>query len=351
MNKRRAPLLQPGRGASWARSGAAVLLALGALGGCDVQWGGVDVKVREPEELARPPVVEVALDTVVPAPPLELPTGPILFHVHRSDPAGRAVIEPVAELSPEELRLVGSREEARADEYAAEFNNRYFQDGQSYPLYGEGARVGTFYVEALATTGAGLCQTLRATGQLELRPSAANRDEFAAWAPGARSEADSLVTPAFRADMVTLAQVLARRGVTQRGIAGRWRFGSPADLRPLKVGRGPRGFAVTFMVRDALAVGSPSDSAGTVFLVADFDPARGYFPLYFDADWYGAGEKRALEWLDAVDLVGDPEREWLLQAYGDVATWYELVGLTDGARSVVWTSRRPLCEAQGPRNR
>ncbi len=148
--------------------------------------------------------------------------------------------------------------------------------------------------------------------------------------------------------MPTLAGVLARLGVQEREVSGAWRFGSPADLRALDVSAGPRGFAATFMVGDTLGVGSPPESAGTVFMVADFDPSRGYFPLYFDAEWYSPGQKRALRWLDVVDLLEAEGSEWLVRAYGDAYAWYEVLGVRDAGRGVLWSGRRPVCEAQQP---
>jgi hypothetical protein len=106
------------------------------------------------------------------------------------------------------------------------------------------------------------------------------------------------------------------------------------------------GLAATFMTRDSLAEGVPADSAGMAFLVADFDPARGYFPLFFEAEWYGPGSKRVLRWVDAADIVGDTVSEWVVQAYGDEESWYELVGSVRGSREIIWSSRRPVCEAR-----
>jgi hypothetical protein len=118
-------------------------------------------------------------------------------------------------------------------------------------------------------------------------------------------------------------------------------------LRALQIGDGALGFAATLAVRDSLGVGSPPDSAGAVFVVADYAPTLGYFPIYFDALWYAPGQKRALRWVDAADLVGDSSQEWLLQAYGDVGSWYELLGSRDTTMAMIWSSRRPLCEVSG----
>jgi hypothetical protein len=315
------------------------------LAGCEVQWGGIDVEVRE-AEFAREDSGAVIADSLAePALP-ELPSGPLLFHVRRTDAAGRATIEAVAELADAELKPLGPRLAEQAAEYISEFVTRYYRPDQAYTLFRGRTRVGTFYVRAPALRGSGLCPELRAEGQVELRPGADTLSEFHAWPPGTRSGEGGFELPVYRADMPAMAQVLARFGVRDNGIPGRWRFGPPADLRALQVGSGPRGFAATFMVADSLGPGSPRDSAGMAFVVADYAPARGYFPLYFDAEWYGPGQKRALHWIDAVDLVGDPGEEWLLRAYGDASSWYELVGQRDTARAVVWSSHRPVCEAQ-----
>ncbi len=322
-------------------------LVLLSAAGCEVQWGGIQVKAGEPE-YERPAALEAPHDTFGELPPLAMPAGPVLFHVRRADASGRAIIEPVTELSEGELLPVGPQSSERAEEYAAGFLERYYQPDQAYVLLREGSRVGTFYVGSPDVSGSGVCLRLRAEGQLELRPRADTLSEFLAWPVGTRSGADSLQEAAYRDDMTTLSPVLARRGVNEAGIEGRWRFQRPADLRALQVGTGRLGFAATFMVGDSLGPGSPVDSAGMVFLVADYSPAVGYFPLYFDAAWYGPGGKRALRWLDSADLVGDSEAEWLLQAYGDVGSWYELIGLREAAMTRIWSSRRPVCEAQEP---
>ncbi len=315
------------------------------LAGCDVQWGGIQVKAGEPE-YERPAALKARPDTLGELPPLAMPTGPVLFHVRRADASGRAIIEPVTELSEGELVPVGPQSSERAEEYAAGFLERYYQPNQAYVLLREGSRVGTFYVGLPDVSGSGICLTLRAEGQLELRPRADTLSEFLAWPVGTRSGADSLQAPAYRDDMTTLSPVLARRGVNEAGIEGRWRFQRPTDIRALQVGTGRLGFAATFMVGDSLGPGSPVDSAGMVFLVADYAPAIGYFPLYFDAAWYAPGQKRALRWIDAIDVEGDAAPEWLLRAYGDAGAWYELVERRDTSRAITWSSRRPICETR-----
>lgn len=326
----------------------AALVALALLSGCDnVEWGGISIELREP--VYESADTGAALDSLAEPPPLAMPTGPLLFHVRQTDETGGAVIEPVVELLAEELRAVGPLRAGRAPEYVDEFIARYFVTDQAYTLFRGNARVGTFYVRAPAVGGSGLCLELRAEGQVEFRPRADTLSEFLAWSPGVQAGEDTLAVPVYRSDMLSLSQVLARLGVREREVPGNWRFRAPADLRALRVGAGARGFAATFVVGDSLGTGAPADSAGSVFIVADYDPSRGYFPIYFDAAWYGPGQKRALRWLDAVDLLGNADLEWLLRAYGDAGTWYELVGwraARDTSRTVLWSSRRPLCEAE-----
>lgn len=343
MNKLYTPLVQqvPRR----AGRTLALFLAL-PLAACDnVEWGGIRVQLHEPQYER----LEVApTDTAAELPPLELPAGPVAFHVRRLDSVGRATIRPVVELGGEDLRAIGPRQVERAEQYTSAFVSRYYNLDQAYHLFRSSARVGTFYVTAPAVTGTGLCLALEADGRLELRPGADTLSEFVAWSPGQRAGAEYLNIPEYRPDMPTLAGVLARLGVREGGLSGAWRFGAPADLRALTVGSGPRGFAATFMVGDSLGLGSPPDSAGTVFLVADFDPSRGYFPLYFSAEWYAPGQKRALRWVDQVDVTGDTAAEWLVRAYGDVEPWFELVGTRAAERQILWSGRRPVCEARQP---
>lgn len=323
---------------------AGLVIALG-LTGCDnVEWGGAEFSLTQPapERLAS----DTVADTVA-LPPVELPNGPVLFHVRRLDEAGRGWIQPVLELATAELRPVGPATAELDEAYADEFRQRYYNPGQAYTLVAGGARVGTFVVHAPADETGVLCREHRAEGHLELVPAATSLVEFLAWPPGAAPDStglEGLEAPAFRTEMPEMARILGSRGVREAGLAGNWRLGAPVDLEPVLMGSGPRGFAATFMVGDSLALGSPVDSAGMIFMVADYDPSRGYFPLFFDAEWYGPEDKRALRWVAATDLVVDTSSEWLLQAYGGEVSWYEVVGMRDSERAVVWRSLRgPQC--------
>jgi hypothetical protein len=344
MNKLSPSLLQQGRWRS--RAGSLGCAALALLAGCDnVEWGGIEVDVREPA-YERPDSLEAAPDSAAQPPPLELPVGPVLFHVRRIDDAGRAILEPVAELAGGGLRAVAPSRAESSAEYLSEFVGRYFRHDRPYTLFRGAARVGTFYVHEPAVSGSGLCLDLRAEGHVELRPFADTLSEFLAWPPGARAGSDSLVAPRLRGDMRSLSQVLARRRVQDDGLTSALRIRSPADLRALDVGDGQYGFAATFLAGDSLGAGPPADSAGAAFIVADYAPASGFFPIFFDAGWYGPGQKRVLRWLDAADVLGDGRNEWVLRAHGDAGSWYELVAQSDTAWGVAWTSRRPLCEAR-----
>ena len=348
MNKRFSVLQQ--RAHRLAISGT-LLLALQFVACDNVQWGGLKVSITKPTFEGRGPADSLAPEGAAAEPPFTLPSGPVLFHVERLDPAGRARIRPVLELAADdEIIPLGPRRLQVAEEYAGRFNERYFAPGSTYTLFRGGARVGSFIVEAPDQGGPGACPAFEAEGQLELTPLAAGLAEFHAWPPGVRPAGAELEMSPFRAEMREMAGVLASRGVRDAGTPGRWRFRGrgPADLEPLRVGRGSRGFAATFMVGDSLAQGSPADSAGMVFLIADYDPARGYFPLYFDAGWYGPGGKRVLRWVDVVHLTADGPEEWLLRAYGDVSSWYEVIGQRDGRRQLLWSGRRPACEATDP---
>ncbi len=346
MNKVSASLLQrhvPGLSRIVQAPLAAVVPLL--LAACDVQWGGVEVKVGE-SEFERQVVAQAPEDTTTEAMSLAMPGGPVLFHVQRTDPAGNATIEPVGELSADGLRPVGPQRAEHAEEYISRFVADYYGPDRAYTLFRDGFRVGTLRVRSSAVSGSGLCLQLRAEGIVELRPPADTMSEFHAWPAGTRMGPDSIAPPELRDDMMAMSQVLARRSVTERRVEGTWRFQAPTDFRALRVGTGRFGFAATFMVRDELGSGSPADSAGMAFLVADYDRAVGYFPIYVDVGWYGPGQKRALRWVDATDLIGDSEPEWLLQAFGDAGSWYEVVSRVDTNMAQVWSSRRPICEAR-----
>lgn len=326
---------------------AVALIASSLMIACKVEWGGVQIEAGEPA-FERPVAAEAPGDTVPEAALLTLPNGPLLFHVRRVGPSGGAAIEPVAELTDNGLRLVGPQRVEDAEEFVSWFVDRFYKLDEAYTLFRGASRVGTFYSRGPVVDGTGLCVRLGGEGVIELRPAADTLSEFYAWRAGTRSGADSLAIPAYRDDMRAMAQVLVRQGVSERGLPGIWRIQAPADFRALDVGEGSLGFAATFTVRDSLGPGSPPDSAGMAFLVADYSRAVGFFPVFFEASWYGPGQKRALRWIDRFDLLGDSRAEFLLRAFGDASSWYEVVAQTDTAMAVIWSSRRPICEAQQP---
>ena len=328
----------------WGRAAAAAGIVM-SFAACEVEWGGIQVKAGEPE-YERPASLDATPDSAARLEPLAMPTGPNLFHVQRVDAAGRATIEPIAELVSGELQPVGPQRTERADDYTEAFVDRYYEKDQAYVLFREQSRVGTFYVTDASVVGSGICAVIGAEGQLELRPETDTLSEFLAWPAGVRASVGSLEFPGYREDMIGLSQVLARRGVSDAGVPGAWRLQAPADFRALAVGTGQLGFAATYIVGDTLDLGSPADSAGMVFVVADYSPAVGYFPLFEVTSWYGPGDKRVLRWLDSADLVGDANSEWLLRAYGDAGSWYEVVGEANGDTTVVWSSRQPICDAR-----
>ena len=185
------------------------LLGLALVAGCDnVEWGGISVELGEPEYESG--AMGAAPDSLAEAAPLAMPTGPLLFHVRRTDATGRAVIEPIVEFTADELKAVGPPRAERAPEYVDEFIARYYGTDQPYTLFRGNARVGTFYVGAPAVGGSGLCLELLAEGHVEFKAVADTLSEFLAWPRGVRVGDDVLALAEYRADMLSLSQVLAR---------------------------------------------------------------------------------------------------------------------------------------------
>lgn len=327
-------------------AGLAAILAAVPLGGCDnVEFGGFAFRVESPEfERAVP--AEAPPDTAPAEPTPELPEGEVIFHVVRTDAAGSALIEPVAERRGGQLQAVGPGSPDMADAYVEAFTARYYEPGRAYSLYRAGAAVGSFYVEEPEVSGSGVCRRIRARGWVELRPRADTLSEFLAGPGRAARGGESLEAPPVRADMSAMAQILARQGLNERAVAASWRVQRAADIRALSVGTGEYGFATTFVFGDTLETGSPADSAGMVFLVADYSSAVGFFPVFFDFELYGPGHKRVLRWIDQADVLGDLTPEWIVRGYGDTHAWFEVLARRDTLRAQVWSSRQPVCEAR-----
>lgn len=328
---------------AFARVALAAALAL-AVAGCDAEWGGASVRiVRAPEREQAP---EPA-DTLEPGiEPIRLPDGPVLFRVWRTTD-GRARAEAML-VAGTAFAEVGPAAPERWSEYARAFDSAYYAAGAELAVYRDGARVGTFRVEAPIVDSLGSCPALVAEGTIELSPAAVNVLEFVGAEEGRFPLGEGYRAPDLRPEARELAAVLAERLLRQRGWDDAWRPRQAQEVRAVWLGEGPPGFAATFLRGDSLAILPADSAAAALFLVASYDRSLGYVPVHAEYQRYAEGEKRAPRWIDRFDADGDGQLEWILLAFGSRTRWYEVYDGSGSAWRRSWSGRQPLCEATPP---
>lgn len=275
------------------------LLLIGLFAACDVEWGGGSIALEDP---APPPDTTAAAARLEPE-QLPLPSGPHLLLV-RLNPDGSARATPLAAIdttgSPIALSDV-TIPEAEDPTFRARFDATFLADGAELDLLARGARLGTLVLEG-TPAGSGQCASI-AAGRALLVPG----QDVPQWAFAVPRGLAGEGAPERRAALQTTnsmsvaSPVLAERIIGERGFLARRVALSavrlPGDTLP--------GMAVTYLVADSLGAGPPGEDAVSLFLLARFEPAQGYIPVWQELRRYSSpGDKEAFAYLDWIGVGG-----------------------------------------------
>ena len=290
---------------------------------CDnVSWGGTDV------HLERPP----PRDSLFPAPsptdpePIpeavpELPQGAVLFAGARSGDRGHVV--PIGEVVGDAINPFASDEAISG--YLAHFSSTLMAAGREFVLFAEGARVGRLLAQVLDVDSSYCVPRPRATGPVELVPTAAGASRFLALASDRAAERPYGAYGGLRHTYEQRVASLNLAGEVIPQVQAAW----PPSV--LEARREIRAFqlldaeepsiAATFVHRDQLAVGPAPSGSYALFLMATASPA-GYRPAhvwYRPSDEQGKGLPR---YVDQLDWDGDGSVEVVLEVLGEDARWF-----------------------------
>ena len=294
-------------------------LILVATTSCDnVNWGGADVAVVPPPPVTRGVSFEgEAVEERV-------PQGPVLFYVVPAE--GGATMVPVAEIASDSLiRIRPTRDPAA---FANRFIAEHMRQGAEFALFREGARVGTFVVQATEVPPANACPFLpRARGNLQLSSGAEQIPEFLAIAEPYAPEISRRAGPALQINrnMQVLSPILAERLLRARGaqLPGNWQR-AMAQLEPIPItGAAGPGYAATFLVSDDLKPGG--DNNGYSLFYVGVPSQFSYDTAYVEFHNYPATGKAAPRLVDFLDWNRDEQPDLLLQVYGLRDVWFEAV--------------------------
>ena len=286
-----------------------VILALGLpLTACDVEWGGAQVALEDPapeEEVEDTPEEEV----IIP-----LPAGPLLYRVQATDD-GLATVVPVARMTdslPADLELP---EEFDAD-FRARFDSAFLASGTELAFIADGRRIGTIllgddrHIWNATCPSATDATTLLVTGQQLPVSGFALPLDLVASAPGASNPIETDRRMRTYGPVLT-ENLLERRGYDRAYLAQR------ADLTTVSYA-GDEGPAIvaTYLVNDSLTPEWTEGRAVSLFFMARYEPARGYYSVWHEYRRYQSAEDREIftheNWLEA-----PPGRLDFLELYGD----------------------------------
>lgn len=327
---------------------AAAILILTALAGCDnVEWGGASVQIVAPPppgggEVEAPPPGAVA--------GLGMPTGPVLFHLIRTE-GGTGQLLPVAELGRDSLRTLRRPSGVAPEAYEQRFRDAVMEAGAQFVLFRSGAQVGTFTV-----TGPGplnTCGVPTAVGQFNTVAAAAGEGEFLAFRKGlAPDVVGEYSPPQVDGTIRRYASLVAERLVLQNGLQRPRSWpGAQRDLQALDVIRGGHAeMAATYLVGDNLSVGRADPEGYSVFYVAEYAQRTGYTPFYTEVRDYDRTGKGAPMAVDHLNWNEQGESEILVRILGEREAWYEALSRDEGTWRKVWEGGRCLDAPPAPRD-
>lgn len=311
----------------------AAVLILTAAPGCDnVGWGGADIEIVPPPPRATP--LPTGTDEGELA-QMGLPTGPVLFHLTRTDEGTRLV--PVAEVSGDSLRALRRPAGVAPDVYESRFTETVIPPGSQFDVFRRGARVGTYVVQGAGPPNR--CGVPTAFGNATVVAAAADAPQFIAFRRGLGPEIRGEYTPPpMTGSIRTYASIVAERLILQAGLPRpRSWTGALRSLDPVEIAEGAHPeMAATYLVGDSLGIG-PADAQGySVFYLADYETRRGYAPVYSEIRDYRRTGKAAPTLLDYLDWDQDGEQELLIRVFGRDVAWYQVVGRRGGKWEKLW---------------
>lgn len=307
------------------------MCTLAALAACDnVSWGGADIEIVPP-----PPVQRQLPPAPAELPGFGLPSGPVLFHLVRE--GTRALVVPVAEVRGDSLRALRPPAGVDRAAYRARFRATVVPVGARLVVYRRGARVGTLQVQDTAAPTP--CGLPTAVGALTVVAAAANEPEFLAVREGLEPPVRGVfAAPPLTGTLRTYAPIVAERLVLQHGLPRpRSWLGAQRDLQAIEIRPGGHPeMAATFLVGDRLAPGPAEPDGYSLFFLADYDPARGYAPLYADVRDYRRQPKHAARLVDYLDWDGRPGPELVLQVFTRRSAGYAALAERRGRLRPLW---------------
>jgi hypothetical protein len=327
---------------------AATLLILTALSGCDnVRWGGADVQLVPPPPAVGSEPVKVDAQSFA---DIGLPTGTVLFHVVKAQPAATTVqVIPVAEVSGDSLRSLRRPSGVSPQAYETRFRDAVFSRAGEFDLYRRGARVGTLTVNGNGPATA--CGIPTATGSVTTVAAAADAGEFLAFRHGLSPDVKGEYSPPqVTGSMTAFASIVAERLVLQAGLPRPRSWpGAQRNMQAIEVGAGATPeMAATYLVGDQLAVGKGEQDGWSVFYLASYESRTGYTPFYTEVHDYRREPKAAPKLVDFLNWNGRGGPDVLVQVYGPGEATYEAISPDRGGRwTRVWQSQPCARPASG----
>ena len=299
--------------------------------GCDnVEWGGIQVGLRDPSEgmvseAPRPEVVEVAEETVPEIPPL----GPVLYLGHRA--GNEAILVPVAEIRPGGLFPL---ERSGSVEASTSFATDYLEPGLEFTLFSDGAQVGILSAERFSVDERYCRVRPQIRGPIELVPAARAVQTFLA----VPSRERSAYTLGAYAPVAHTSELLAASTTGMRrfiNAVGARPPGNVLDIRrDVQMFRARPGGAptvvATFVYEDELVVGPAGAGAYSVFLASN-DDGTGYEGSYVDYRVASEDGKGAARYFAPLDIDGDGSDEIVLEVLGEESVWLSILRRQGGS--------------------
>lgn len=305
----------------------AVALILTGATGCDnVAWGGIDV------QLQAPPTSETGTDslgtTTTPTDTVAKVPGPILLAGDRTDErADLVVVGEILEsgVSP----FPDPRFPSDAARLAA-----LTAPGSEWVLFSEGVRVGRLRADASGAAQEYCGAPPRVSGVVELVPSAAAAERFLAIP--AEDAADlpygsfAVHTDVF--DQRVAALAIAREAITRNGaiVPSDGVLGIREETRAFQpVDAATPWVATTFVNQDQLGLGSPSQGAYGLLVIAqpEGDGFGEAISLFRSVEAEGKGVP---QYHDHMDWDGDGVSEILVDVFGATRRWFAALDRRDG---------------------